>query len=96
MSKNYKNYQAGDIIAFRFASAVKEGKIECMDDDGFSVLLTKDSSPWHVGDRFIIQWNDHKYKESIKIKATPFPVTEKVVEKEVKIPWYKKLFNIYD
>lgn len=89
---NYKNYQVGDIIAFSHGHSVYEGVIEAIDGDGFSILLTKDFGPWHKNDRFLISFKLYSYEESIIIKSSK--IKEETISK-IKIPWYKKLFNIY-
>lgn len=93
MKNNYKDYQIGDTIAFQFGFSCYEGIIEAINENCCSVLLTKDIHPYDEGYRFLIQFNSYSYTDSIRIiqaehedKLPPM--------KPIKIPWWKKLFNI--
>ena len=65
LNYNYKKYEVGDLIAFSFGHSVKEGHIETMNEDAFSVILTKDCGAWKKGERFIFKWTDYNYRESV-------------------------------
>lgn len=95
---NYKNYKVGDTIAFNWGYSSQKGIVEAANDDIISVVLDEDKYPYSKGHRFLFKYNDSSYKESIKLKSAPILVPEEAIKKEtkeVKIPWYKKLFNIY-